>query len=116
MAKFETTDSATDAGIMVALVLGGIALAALMLLWGGFWTGLTASILWAWFAVPTFGLPVISIAQAYGLALIVRLFQLHQHSKETEKGWRWIATALVKWPLYAGLFLAIGWCAKTWFM
>lgn len=116
MAKVESTDSVEAAGLVFAVLLGGVALAALMLLWGGFWTGLTASILWAWFAVPTFGLPAVTIAQAYGLALIVRLFQTHQHSRDTDKGWRSIFKAILKWPLYAGVFLGLGWCAKTWFM
>lgn len=35
--------------------------------------GFVLSRLWAWFAAPTFGLPVLSVVQAAGLALVIGL-------------------------------------------
>ena len=50
-------------------ILGGIALAAIAILVGGF----AVSTMWGWFVVPL-GAPVMSLAHGYGLSLFVSLF------------------------------------------
>lgn len=40
--------------------------------------GYVVSKLWAWFIVPIFGLPTLSVAQAVGVSLVVTYFTYHQ--------------------------------------
>lgn len=48
------------------------------------WRGYVLSILWAWFMVPTFGLPALSLAAAIGVAMVIS-FLTYQHSNCQEK-------------------------------
>jgi hypothetical protein len=41
--------------------------------------------LWAWFVVPTFGFPPLTIGMAFGLVLFVGLFITHPYKLEKEK-------------------------------
>ena len=50
-------------------ILGGITLAAIAILVGGF----AVSTMWGWFIVPL-GAPAMSLAHGYGLSLFVSLF------------------------------------------
>lgn len=53
---------------------------------GIIWKGYVLSILWAWFAVPVFGLPALGIAAAIGVALVIS-FLTHQYVyTEDERG------------------------------
>jgi len=72
--------------------------------------GYVLSILWGWFAVPLFNLPILGIPQAVGLALIVSL-ATHQYvpSKEGDV-WMPIVTTVLA-PFCA---LAIGWIVRRW--
>lgn len=102
------------AGTAVSLALGGIASVALMLVWGGFWSGLTLSFLWGWFVSPTFGLPALSLLQAYGLVLVARFvqgFEVNKTGSESLGGV--MAGALVRHPFVAGLTLSVGWIVKS---
>ncbi len=48
--------------------------------------GVALKLLWGWFMVPTFGLPVISLVQATGIALVIRfLTQRHIPRDEDEE-------------------------------
>ena len=69
--------------VAMLAMLGVFAVIALSVVWGGFWVGLTLSVLWGWFAVPMFGLPVLTVWQAYGLALIC--FTLRQSGRVKSK-------------------------------
>lgn len=105
------------AGIAVAAVLGGFAALVLTLVWGAFWAGLAASVLWGWFAVPIFGLPAIGVAQAYGIALVLRSFRGMMPPEDAKTG-RSVGEAFVRGitlpPLMCGLILLCGWVAKAW--
>lgn len=46
------------------------------------WSGYVLSTLWAWFIVPAFGVPGLSIAYAIGLALIVSYTTDHSFKKK----------------------------------
>lgn len=48
------------------------------------WEGFVIKTLWAWFIVPVFGLPVLAIAPALGLALVCSILT-HQMPMGTEK-------------------------------
>ena len=75
------------------------------------WRGYALAILWAWFAVPIFLLPELSIPQAIGVLMMIS-FATHQtienpndkRSEEDRLGKAMIRAALE--PLFA---LAIGW-------
>ena len=72
------------------------------------WRGYVLSILWAWFLVPAFGLPVLSIPSAIGLSLVVSMLTNHRTGREVEeKGRIWTTLSLP----FAGpaLFLLCGW-------
>ena len=73
--------------------------------------GLATSVLWQWFAIPLFGLPSISIAQAIGIHLVVNSIIAKQATPKTEEKDIWVlcaqaAGAAVVAPLIA---IGIGW-------
>ena len=47
--------------------------------------GWVASILWGWFIVPVFHLPVLGVMQAWGLAIVVSVFTAHSTSTTSGK-------------------------------
>lgn len=57
----------------------------LILVLGMLWAGYVLSILWAWFMVPAFGLPAISIPLALGIALIVSYLTREITTDRTDK-------------------------------
>lgn len=104
------------AGIAVAAVFGSLAAIILTLVWGAFWAGLAASVLWGWFAVPIFGLPALGVAQAYGIALVLRSFRgmMPEDSKTKSSAGEVFVRCIMLPPLMCGLFLLCGWVAKAW--
>lgn len=99
--------------VMLAAAIWALAVLAFSLLWGGFFSGLTLSVLWGWFVAPLFALPALSIAQAYGLALVVRAARgAWNYEKSKEGPSSVIAKAFFVPPLVCGLMLLIGWIAK----
>ena len=97
---------------MVALAaLGGFVGVIGLLVLASMWKGYVLTALWAWFVVPTFGLPALAIAPAIGIAMVVS-FLTHQSdaSKEPDgdlsaRMSRSIAHTL----LMPALVLGIGW-------
>jgi hypothetical protein len=87
-------------------VLGLLAFSAL-------WRGYVLTVLWAWFAVPTFGLPALHLAPAIGLSLLVSFLthQVDMHQQEGEFSDRMLtaASASITVPLFA---LGIGWVVR----
>lgn len=108
----KTNESAATAMLLVAL--GMFAVLALSILWGGFWVGLTLSVLWGWFAAPLFGLPELTIWQAYGLALICFTLRQYRHKKSEDSFGVMILRGLATSPFIAVMMLGVGWCVKTW--
>lgn len=110
MSKIDLT-----AGTAVSLLLGGFAAILLTLVWGGFWSGLTLSTLWGWFVAPVFRLPVLTIVQAYGLALVVQVAKgVSGKNDKTEGFAEAIAKAIWLPPILSGFVLLAGWVAKSW--
>lgn len=110
MSKIDLT-----AGTAVSLLLGGIASVALMLVWGGFWAGLTLSTLWGWFVSPLFGLPSLTLLQAYGVALTFRAARGFDTKKADKESFGAVmARAFIGHPMAAGMTLGVGWVAKSW--
>ena len=82
-----------------------------------FVTGFVVSYLWLWFLVPL-GLPVISLAHAFGIAVFAEAltFKLDQGEDNNDKD-RVIVTAARSLVTAACMMimLFVGWCA-AWFM
>lgn len=110
--KNDTTVAEVAAGLVIAVIMVVVAIA-----WGGFWGGLTLSVLWGWFVVPLFALPTLTIAQAYGIALVLRCAKGLMPSDNQKE--RSLADSfgrmLIIPPCVAGLLMGVGWCVKTWF-
>lgn len=110
-----TTKTLTP-GVAASAFLGGLAALVLGLVWGAAWSGYTLSVLWGWFMAPTFGLPALSVAQAYGVALVVRVakgFDMRSDKNPDSFGVA-VAKSFVIVPFACGLFLLFGWVAKVW--
>jgi hypothetical protein len=73
------------------------------------WKAFAATKLWVWFIVPVFGLPVISMAQMYGILLTFSLFVSHKANKSDKD----VMLELTAGPLFV---LIIGWIVKTFFL
>lgn len=70
------------------------------------WRGFVLSLLWAWFIVPLFGLPALSIPYAIGLSIVVG-FLSHQAGKvDDDQNW---GSAVTVAALYPALALLAGW-------
>ncbi len=75
------------------------------------WRGYVLSYLWAWFVVPAFGLPAISVLQALGLALLVGMTTHEipnekENNDNIESSWGYVLAAAFLNPALA---LAMGW-------
>ncbi|ULR87407.1 hypothetical protein [Comamonas sp. B21-038] len=109
------TRKAMTTGVAASAALGVVAATILGFVWAAAWSGFTLSVLWGWFVVPVFSLPALSVAQAYGIALVVR----------TAKGWdtrtdknadsfgTLLGRAFMAAPLVSGVSLLFGWVAKS---
>lgn len=58
---------------IIFVVSGVVALASVILLISSLINGWVLSLLWAWFLVPTFHLPYLTLVQAIGLMLTVKV-------------------------------------------
>lgn len=94
------------------------AFAALPIIFAVSWVceGYVAKQLWAWYIVPTFGLPLISIPQALGIAFLWSLFSPTVESKKDDS--KSIGEAVGKSLVYAvikpAMTLAAGWIVLHW--
>lgn len=102
-------------GVAASAALGVFAATILSFVWAAAWSGFTLSVLWGWFVVPMFGLPALSVAQAYGIALVVRAAK--GVDTRTEKNPDSFGVVLGKAfflaPLISGFSLLFGWVAKS---
>ncbi len=89
-------------------LLGGFVFFVAVVVLGSITNGFVLKSLWAWFIVPVFTLPVLSIVQAIGVAYVVRvLVQSKKYGAEkTEKPWQGLTVNIFVLPL---IFLLFGW-------
>lgn len=82
---------------------------------GTAWYGWILTILWAWFVVPTFRAPVLTLPVAIGLALIARLFGFSTSSTDEKKSqadrFSYVAVWMITMP---AMSLGIGWLVHLW--
>ena len=64
----------------VGAIVGVLGLLAISAMWKGY----VLTVLWGWFVVPTFGLPVLALAPAIGVSLVVS-FLTHQSDATKEQ-------------------------------
>lgn len=88
-----------------------------LVLLGWLLTGWSLSLLWAWFVVPVFALPAISIWQAAGLSMVVKTFTYvvprgEQDPEGDKAHWERVVASL----LFPVLALGFGWVLKTVFL
>ena len=78
------------------------------------WSGLVLSLLWAWFFVPSFGLPPLSIPNAIGVALVVTYmtYQYQPDGKEGKGGIESLASKFGLLALRPAVALLLGWLVK----
>ena len=99
-------------GVAVLALLGFPVLLAASAVWRGY----VLAILWAWFAVPTFGLPPLSIPFAIGLTLVARMVVgSSQTGREAEKPMTpreklWNSFSVI--VIVPALILLIGWIVR----
>lgn len=109
------TDKTLTAGVAASALLGGLAALVMTFIWAAAWSGFTLSVLWGWFVVPLFSLPALSVAQAYGVALVLRAANgLKYSDKGAKEGLgSTLSKMLLLPPFVCGLFLLFGWVAKS---
>lgn len=75
------------------------------------WKGYVASLMWAWFVVPTFHLPILSIPAAIGLSYVVATITPAHVSnciKEKESETKMVATSIATAFFYPLFLLGLG--------
>lgn len=101
-------------GVAVAAVVGGFFAIVLRLFWAAFCGSFALSTLWGWFVVPLFGLPALSMAYAYGIALVFRSAAgMRREPKSEKKLGQMIAESFFLPPVFAAVLLLAGWIAKS---
>ena len=69
-----------------SLACFGLFVAAIALIVvGSIMNGWVLSIMWGWFVVPLFGVPVLKVAPAIGVALVAKMLTHQSSSKSNEK-------------------------------
>lgn len=117
MSKIDLTNvhpAAVTIGVLGGLI-GAVSALMLAIVWSGLVTGVMLSVLWGWFIVPIFGLPALSIIQAWGVAIVFRSLQGIDLGQNPEQKWSSVfAKAFIGKPLVAVLILGIAWVGKSW--
>ena len=89
--------------------IGGLVWFAALLFFSAVWSGYVLTILWGWFIVPAFKLPVLSIPVAIGMTLMIRYLTRgggsHTKKEENEEWYMTFFMAFAK-PL---VVLFFGW-------
>lgn len=83
------------------------AIVAIATIWGGY----VLSIIWGWFMVPTFGLPLLSVTAAMGVALVIGyLTHAYKEPDSETHPWKRMFYVFMR-PL---VVLVFGWIVKQW--
>ncbi len=100
-------------------IVGLITTTLLLILAATLLNGFTLAQLWAWFMVPTFGLPKLSIPAALGLAQVITFFTYRasddKKADEDDSAMVKFCAQFAHLAIKCGVFLLIGWII-TWFL
>lgn len=84
--------------VLVAAVVGG-----------SIWSGYVIATLWAWFLVPVFPVPALTLSQAFGLSLLMHALTARFIPNETPTNWLARIEFLFSAPL---AYLVCGWVVR----
>lgn len=110
-ARMKPVKKNDDLGILLLAGLGGCLLVLFILVYGIVTSGWVLTILWAWFVVPAFKLPALSLPVAIGISAMIRTLtyidtsdlQKKEKTREDQIG-SIVGNLLSPWWL-----LALGW-------
>ena len=97
-------------------IVGGCTLVIVALIGGIVVQGFTLSILWGWFVTPIFGLPALTIAQAYGIALVFHAIRGYKEPAQTDKdpnGSNATLKLMVILVAHPAMLIGLGWIVKS---
>lgn len=99
-----------ETAVAVAIVVLGATVGfGVLLLVGGIISAWALSLLWAWFAVPIFGLPSLTVAQCYAVVLVMAFLTKQPHWDEDTK-----PVVKMCWPFVVPfLYVGFGWVAAA---
>lgn len=107
----------------MGIVMGAFLLWLVFLMSSYFYVGFVFSRLWAWFVVPVFGLPYLTVVQAVGINLVVN-FLMARYPKDESKiedgqlvkvdGVDAITKRATWLLLYVSFTWGVGWCWHRW--
>jgi hypothetical protein len=87
---------------------GAVAVTAGLIVGNILWDGYVLMVLWGWFMVPIFHLPMLAIAQSIGLACVVNLVTHQYIPSKKDDTWAPVAHAFIA-PL---MLFIVGWLVK----
>ena len=95
----------TTFAILLGTAVGGVV-----------WSGYALTILWAWFIVPTFGLPALNLPAAIGFAIVSAHLTRQYMLQTKQEGSKWDETlrALSHTAFKPAFALVAGWIVKQW--
>lgn len=70
-------------------------------------TGITVAMLWNWFVVTIFGLPQLTLWEAYGVALLVGALTYQNTTSNNDEEDAWLP--VVRHYIQCALYVATGW-------
>lgn len=80
--------------------------------------GWVLSILWRWFVAPALGVPVLTVAQAIGFALVVAFLRDRYEPRPRTPDWEDVARdttgRIVHAVFVCGVLLGLGWTVAHW--
>lgn len=107
----------TDTPGCASIILGGIVL-IITLVAGPIFNGYALSILWAWFIIPTFSAPSLSIPAAIGISLVVAYLTKQEQPSDPARRdwtmWQTLACAVLTIILKPAGALFMGWIVQKW--
>lgn len=89
--------------------IGMLLVIALMVIIGSLMNGWALSVLWGWFMVPVFELPIISLVQAIGISMTIGLLVSHTTDTDSKEWTDIVGTYIGRAIAYPILVVAIGW-------
>ena len=97
-------------------IFGGCLLVVVAVIGGIVVEGLVLSVLWGWFMVPILGVPVLTLAQAYGVSLVFAALQGYREPAQNDENTS-VAKSLTKlltiMVFRPALLIGLGWIFKS---
>jgi hypothetical protein len=93
-----------DMSTVIAAIVA-IPLVAVIFAVSCIWSGWVLHVLWAWFVVPLFGLPALTVPYAIGLSLVSKMLRGRGYSDKDESFWKSLMNAAIG----PAIVLLVGW-------